>query len=230
MKNKYAVQENSPGRRAAAYWFIDGLPEIVFGLVLLIIGIYPIVFHQPNVWILLGWIVVVSLYFVILGKHRRILDLLKARITYPRTGYVRPPKDIPKTFDPNQEIVALGLIHRVDENTTWFRNHTFIIFFFGSFLMRHLPAGRWNLPSVMMGVALLIYLLNRDDVHTYSWRAVLPIALAGFIAAFLDLTPTAREYAPCVIGGVWLLVIGIWTLVGYLRANPKLDSGQEGRL
>jgi hypothetical protein len=40
MKNKTTVQIDSPGRRAAAYWFVDGLPEILFGFYLLIPGLY----------------------------------------------------------------------------------------------------------------------------------------------------------------------------------------------
>jgi hypothetical protein len=88
----------------------------------------------------------------------------------------------------------------------------------------------WGLPLVMCIIASGIYLLNRDGIRHYSAYAVLPIALAGFIAAPLDLTPFFRAYVPMLICSVWFLVIGIWTLVGYLRANPKPDPDQEGRL
>jgi uncharacterized membrane protein HdeD (DUF308 family) len=81
----------------------------------------------------------------------------------------------------------------------------------------------------MSGIAAAIYLLSRDSVRPYSWYFVLPIALAGFIAAVLDLEPMSRMYISMLACGVWLLSVGIWTLVGYLRANPKLDLGQEGR-
>lgn len=94
MKNKTAEQINSPGRRAAAYWFVDGLSEIAFGLVMLIYGVFATVtggLDRLNWWMFCGVIVGLVLLFGMYIKHRRILDYLKARITYPRTGYARPP-------------------------------------------------------------------------------------------------------------------------------------------
>jgi hypothetical protein len=32
MKDEAAGQPGSPGRRAAVYWFSDGLPEMAFGV------------------------------------------------------------------------------------------------------------------------------------------------------------------------------------------------------
>jgi uncharacterized membrane protein HdeD (DUF308 family) len=85
-------------------------------------------------------------------------------------------------------------------------------------------------PLVMSGIAVGIYFLNRDGLRPYSWLEVFPIAVAGFIAAALDLEPGLRIYVPMLICGIWLLVVGMRTLVGYLRANPKPDPGHEGRL
>jgi hypothetical protein len=81
----------------------------------------------------------------------------------------------------------------------------------------------------MTVIAATIYLWNRDEVRSYSWRAVLPIALAGFLAAALNLEPKSRLHVPLVIGGAWLLSMGTWTLVRYLRAHPKVDAGREVR-
>lgn len=44
----YSALENSPGRRAAANWFIDGLQEIVTGLEFAMLGGTAIwLLHQP---------------------------------------------------------------------------------------------------------------------------------------------------------------------------------------
>jgi len=45
----------------------------------------------------------------------------------------------------------------------------------------------------------------------------------------LGLDPENRWFLPLVISGVWLLGVGIWTLIRYLRTNPKPDSVQAGR-
>ena len=87
----------------------------------------------------------------------------------------------------------------------------------------------WGLPLVMSGMAVGIYFLNREGVRPYSWFAVLPIALAGFVVSALDLKPDLRIYVPMLICGIWLLAVGVRTLVGYLRANPRPDPVQEGR-
>jgi hypothetical protein len=224
------AQIESPGRRAAAYWFVDGLEEIAFGLALLIRGVWGIAWgelHWRNWWMWVGFPAAELLLLALLLMHRRILDSLKARITYPRTGYVRPPADFPSKSNPPDKILTLGTGHQVDENDSSFRNHTVLLFMVGSIFVIFLEA-RCSLPLVMAAVAAGVYLWNRDDVRPYSWRAVLPIILAGFIAAGLDLEPKNRFFVPLVIGGTWLLGIGTWTLVHYLRAHPKSDAGREG--
>ena len=43
---------DTAGRRAAAYWFIDGLPEIFFGILYLVWGFIGLVwgFYLGNPW------------------------------------------------------------------------------------------------------------------------------------------------------------------------------------
>lgn len=229
MRYTTAVPIDSPGRRAAAYWFADGLPEIAFGFALFILGALGIAWgvpHWRNGWMGMGFVLAELLLLVMLVMHRRILDALKARITYPRTGYVRPPADFPDKNHSLDKILTLGTA--VDENVSTFRSHTVFVFVVGFNLVQFLEV-RWSLPLVMTGIAASIYFWNRDEVRPYSWRAVLPIALAGFIAATLDLKSEARWFVPLVIGGAWLLGMGTWTLIHYLRAHPKPDTGQEGR-
>jgi hypothetical protein len=207
------------------------LPEIAFGLALFILGVLGIALgalHWWNWWIAVGFVLAELLLLVMLIMHRRILDSLKARITYPRTGYVRPPADFPNKSDSLDKILTLGTAHQVNENISSFRG-TVIWLASGYPLVALLNGARWSLPLVMTAIAAGVFFWNRDDVHPYSWRAVLPIALVGFIAAWLDLMPEARGFLSLIIGGAWLLGIGTWTLVRYLRTNPKPDTGQEGR-
>lgn len=232
MKYTTVVQINSPGRRAATYWFADGLPEVAFGLSLFVLGVWGIalgVLHWRNWWMGVGFALAYLMLLVMLIVHRRILDFLKARITYPRTGYVRPPADFPNKSDSLDKILTLGTAKQVDENTSSFRAHTVVVLISGHFFVSLLHEARWSLALVMTAIAAALYFWNRDDVRPYSWRAVLPIALAGFLAAGLDFMPEARGFLPLAIGGAWLLGIGTLTLVRYLRANPKPGARQEGR-
>jgi hypothetical protein len=230
MKYNSAGRNESPGRRAAAYWFADGLPEIAFGLVLLAIGLFGVWtaergrLHRKDWWMWAGMIASPLLFVVMSTMHRRILDFLKARITYPRTGYVRPPIDFPSKSNSLDKILTLGTA--VDKNVSSFRSHTVYLFVYGALFVQFLPM-RWSLPLVMTAIAAVIHYWSRDDARQYSWRSVLPISLFGFIATGVNLVPMARAFFSLVIIGAWLLVIGTWTLVNYLRAHPKSDTGQE---
>lgn len=140
---------------------------------------------------------------------------------------------MPSKSDLPTNILTLGTTHQVDENVSSFRDHAILMFIVGSAIMRlspiHWALSFWMLPLVMTIVGVNIYFWSHDDVRSYSLGAVLPIAAGGFIAAGFDLTEEACCYAPIVIGGVWLLGIGSWTLFRYLRAHPKPNSGEEGR-
>lgn len=84
-------------KRTRRYWFIDGLTEIAVGVIFLLVGLLFLVesFAPPDsplahisalglpVIVILGWLVA-----------SRLVGAAKARLTYPRTGYVeyrRPP-------------------------------------------------------------------------------------------------------------------------------------------
>ncbi len=230
MRYDSAEQNQSPGHRAAAYWFADDLPEIAFGIVLLATGLICTLVvmrgqaHRQDWWLRTLFLVAFPLFFFL---HRRILDFFKARITYPRTGYVRPPVDFPSKNEGPDKIITLRTA--VDENISSFRNHTVYLFFLGALFEGFLPA-RWSLPLVMSAIAAVVHFWSRSDARPYSWLSVLPIPVLGFLAAVANLEPMARGLSSLVIGGVWLFGLGAWTLVHYLRAHPRAEVGQEGHL
>ncbi len=231
MRYNNAKQIDSPGRRAAAYWFADGLPEVLFGLFFLIPGALILAYeglHWRNWWLRSAVIGMALLGYLIWFLHRRILNLLKARITYPRTGYARSPSDFPDKNHPHYKMLTLETVRPADDNVSSFVSHTIPLMCSGVLFMGFLNATWWGLPVVMTGIAAGIYFLNRNGVRPYSWIAVLPIALAGFIAASLNLEHESRWFLPMTICGAWLLGIGAWTLIRYLRTNPRSDRGQAG--
>jgi hypothetical protein len=230
MRENTSLQADSPGRRAAAYWFIDGLPEIAFGLAYLVWGVLGMAwgFHRPNLWYKWATIAAAVGFLVLFVRDRKVLDWLKARLTYPRTGYVRPPSETkPQPYDP---LITLSNPARVDENVTFFRIRGVWTFFLAMALINLFEGARWSVAVMMIAAAILEYHMNREEVHRYSWRTMLPIVPAGILAAFLDLPPHSRQFIPLVIGGVWLLSHGTWTLMRYLHAHPKRRDLESSEL
>lgn len=78
-------------RRVRLYWFTDGLGELIGGGMFILMGIYFGLQEYLGQNSMLGGILQVSLVLVLVGGmyvSRRLINALKARVTYPRTGYV----------------------------------------------------------------------------------------------------------------------------------------------
>jgi hypothetical protein len=96
MKDVSIAQNASPGRRAATYWFVDGLPEFVLGVSLLAFAAVGLLWQEYTAsgsWARLYFLVVAGRVGVLIWKGNAVVDLLKSRLTYPRMGYVPPPRD-----------------------------------------------------------------------------------------------------------------------------------------
>ncbi len=223
----------SAGRRAAAYWFVDGLEEIVFGLLFLIPGVGVIAFdlnYLQHWWMALLIFCFFVGFWILFWADRQILDFLKARFTYPRTGYARPPQNPEPDQDVlvdfilpdkrRRELLTLYSARPLDENVTSFRARTVFLFLAANMVAQWFP-GRGSVALIMVAVAALVFGLNRGEVHPYAWWSVLPIALAGLLSAAVEIPPASRQVLPFIIGGGWLLAQGGWTFVRYLRTHPR---------
>jgi hypothetical protein len=228
------IAQQSPGRRAAAYWFRDGLPEIGFGLLYLIWSLSGIRwgYDPQNPWTKAEVAAAGIAFMVFFLWDRKILNFFKARLTYPRTGYVRPPADpAPAEVDPFR---PLGATPPYDQNVTHFRMGTAFLFF-AAMPIVNLTAtangapNRWSIPVVMAIVAAVEYGWNRNGARPYHWWSVAFIALAGVLSPLWELPARSRQFIPLLIGGVWLLTQGGCTLIGYLRANPRARSLENAR-
>ena len=220
VEDQIAVQQETAGRRAAAYWFIDGLPEIFFGILYLVLGGVGMVwgFYVENRWLRWSMAPVVVAFLLLWWKAPTILDYFKARLTYPRTGYVNPPADIP---DGRWHMITLGLASPpVDSNVTSFQRTAYVFFLVSVFVPVDPWAARWTVPTLMTLVAVAVYVWNRREAHAYSWQSAVTIALAGLLSAGVEVPPGSRRFIPMLIGGVWLLAHGIPALVQYRRTYP----------
>lgn len=79
-------------QRAGRYWEIDGLPRIAMGLPLVVIGSLSLWKHQLRASVGCALFVLLALYFYfVMLPNSLVLRWVKARTTFPRTGYVALP-------------------------------------------------------------------------------------------------------------------------------------------
>jgi hypothetical protein len=180
-----------------------------------------------------------DLYFLEAGlillfwKGREILVFLKSRVTYPRTGYVQPPLDIPDMLIAKpSSLISLSLkpAPPPDENVTRFNTRTVYVVFMWCFLLFGAAANPWKswyTALIMLPLAVALYAWNRRSERPYPWWSTLILALTGPALLWLDLSPLLQPLVMPLLAGVWLVVQGACMLAGYLRANP-IPRAPEG--
>jgi len=222
---------DTPGRRAAAYWFIDGLPEIVAGIGLVAVGGSLLWFHQihPHSWPVSAAFLVIGLlsFFLVFDYDRAFSMFRKSHVTFPRTGYVRPPAEAPQ----RETVISLGLVgepHAPDQNITQFRSLTVGVVFLGN-IVAGVIAKPIGVPIAMSAVALLLYAVHRGSERPYHWASVLPLPAAGIAAMYLHMGQDDNAWVAVFIGGVWLLAQGAWRLLAYVRQHPKYEPVESLR-
>jgi len=85
-KNIQATQ-----KRAVQYWFTDGLVELSGGVILLILAIYFVItaLIPETTW---GTLSLFVTMFLIAYAVRWVMQRIRARTTFPRTGYIAPKR------------------------------------------------------------------------------------------------------------------------------------------
>jgi len=78
-------------QRIKRYWYTDGIGELIGGGMFLLLGLYFSAQQSFGEQSVMGVLLQSGLVLVLIGGMfigRRLINLLKARFTYPRTGYV----------------------------------------------------------------------------------------------------------------------------------------------
>jgi len=218
----------SPGQRAASYWFVDGLPDILLGMTLLIFGAAGLwwCIRLPNRGAQLDFFFIAAGVILLIWKERKLLDFLKSRLTYLRTGYVQPPEDVwdyPPLVRP-RALISLSLRPGPppDENVTHFNTRTVYVLFWWCYLFVGLnPWRRWYTVLVMPVLAVALYAWNRNSEHPYRWWSTLILALTGPALLWVEAPPLLQPLVLPLLAGMWLVAQGACRLAGYLRANPS---------
>jgi hypothetical protein len=170
-----------------------------------------------------GYFLVVAAGFAVLWwKGDTVIDWLKSRLTYPRTGYVPPPEDP----EPRARLTTLSIRPepRPNENITFFRQRTVMLVWWCLYVgvqgNHDAEEARWLGTVAVVLLAAALYWAGRKSERPYRWWSLLTLALAAVMFSQVELSTMVRRSLPLFLVGSWFLAQGVCTLVQYLRENP----------
>ena len=212
MQNNLADVE----RRVKRYWYTDGIGELMGGGVFLLLGLYFSMQQYFGDHSLLGALLQSGFVVVLIGLiyvGRRLINLLKTRLTYPRTGYVEYPTT--EKYAVARRILAGAIAMAVA---------------FGSILIARRIDAIDSMVAVT-GVLVAIILLVKQGWSSGIPRFYALSAVSFLLGAALSVSGLPSGYnlgAFYGLMGIAFLVSGGLTLQRYLHENPLPAEGQHG--
>lgn len=211
-------------RRARDYWDIDGLPALLAGATTVLVGVtwFPADPHRhwPGVAFVL-WMV--AWFFLV--EKKGTLEWLKSRITYPRTGYVAPPRAGPDSKRDPYTIISITKESEVQKllapaegrasrKALEFLDPPFlfllVLWWFFSF-------NGWLASVACAAIALWFWWRYKKDP---PWFEIAGAAIAALLSAILTVSDRQRFCIVLIVFGVSGMVKGTTLLIHYLRQHP----------
>jgi hypothetical protein len=201
-------------RRTRQYWYIDGISELSFGGLCLLLALYFLSQALLPAESTLSSMLTTGFVLILVGAGlatRKLIHTLKSRLTYPRTGYVG-------YTHPNKNRRVLNML---------------VASFMGiliAALMAGAPISLEWIPGVsglLFGAAWLYFGSRVGLVRFYLLAAF--SALAGVSISLAHIPEDTGLAAYYALLGAAMLVSGGLTLWGYLRSTnlPEADSSGE---
>ena len=198
--------------RAIQYWYMDGIFEIGFGLLCIVLGAYLAVDELlQGTWF--ATLVDLLLVGVVIGgafSVRWLVQVWKERVTFPRTGYVSYSRERSRGQTILAGVIVLGalalmifLLSRVELQT----------------LARPLVTG------IIFGIAM-IFVGWRTSLNRFYLHGLFSMLLGVGIAFSTWGNYVGLAVFYLVIGLV-IIVSGMILLVKYLRQNPAPREEQD---
>jgi hypothetical protein len=217
-------------QRSWTYWLADGLPNLVAGCTCLLIG-FGLLAEQARprkpLVVALG-VVALALYCVALFRMKQVIEWLKVRITYRRTGYAAPPYFTDDAGTLPLDLTTLSLsgadakrpsdIGRVHEDRKR-RALLVIALCAAGMAAAWFVESRWICLVAGMVIALAIWLGTRKNERA-SWIELAAFPFAGMYLLVVHVGKVDRLAVFVVGGGLALVLSGGWRLIQYLRRNP----------
>ena len=211
------------GRRAKTYWEIDGLPAMLVGASTILIGLLLYFASFQSAWFLPALAVFFLLWSVL--NKKETLEKLKARITYPRTGYVAPPQayeqaEYLSTVPLSEPAVAPSSDrYPVDRRRAAISRVTLVPLGVGLWIAALLLGNRW--PACAACVVGAVDLWWKSSKKP-PWTNILVFLVEGAVMAVFSIT----RGLGIVLGvnGVILMARGTGLLIRYLRQHPATQA------
>jgi MFS family permease len=199
-------------RNTRRYWYVDGLAEIAGGLVIFFTGLsYWLVASMENNGVKSLLLIFAQPAVILLGSYiaRKILPIIKAKLTYPRTGYLafRKPQ-IKRRF---QRFFFVGLMAAVIG--------ALVAMFSSTLPERLLPF----LSSIFLAI-FSVYLGYQNGVPRFYWIGLILLLLGSAITFLNPQGPLPYVMLFSGMGIIWVLS-GAITLTIYLhKTRPIMEE------
>jgi len=219
-------------QRASRYLYVDGFSTLIAGLGCLLMALQLFYSRDGRTTpiSLLVSLLILFAYLAIMLRQREIVEWLKTRITYPRTGFAIPPG-----FEDDSVVHADLALLTVDETESnrlsemrqvyadkkrrmLFMIVAVLLAIFGSMLIPN----RWFYVASGILMSAGVWTATRRD-QPLSWLILAGFPLVGIgMATFLSdrvVGPDRGAYLLATAGSLFFLD-GVLTLIRYLRRNP----------
>jgi hypothetical protein len=228
----HAKSPTAAQHRAWNYWFDDGLPTLVGGFGCFVFGL-SFVFDRPPLFRLL----LAAPYGVILLRNRSIIEWLKTKLTYPRTGYVTPPYSSQDELPPLPDLTSVSLhaaparlAKTAGELQERKQRMILVLTMLIAAVLGTMFIDRpWTFAAAGIDLGLALWIMNDRDFRL-SWIVISAIPLIGSSLAIFPpdaLTPAHRLGYFATAGGLLIVADGAVALVRYLWQNPGLSVPAE---
>lgn len=204
MKNNLSDVE----QRVKRYWYTDGIGELMGGGMSLVLGLYFALPEYLGEGSLLSTLLQSSLILVLIGDvflAQRLINIVKTRLTYPRTGYVE--------------------YRSTEQNSKWRRILVMAVAMLIAMLSL-IIARRIDAIDSMVAVTgvLVAVILTVKQAWSSRMRRFYILSAVSLILGFgLSLSGLAKGYNLGLfygLMGIAFAVSGGLTLQRYLRENP----------
>jgi MFS family permease len=203
-------------QRVKRYWYTDGIGELIGGGMFVLLGIYFALQEFLGQNSMVGGILQASLVLLMIGGtfiSRRLVNTLKTRLTYPRTGYVEYQVDERGTR--GRRILAVILAFVVSGLTIAFAR---LFQFFDSIVA---------VTGVIVALILVVLRAKSSGLTRFYVLGAASLVL-GFA---LSLSGLPNGYSLGLfygLMGVCSLISGGLTLRRYLKENPLPAETENG--
>jgi hypothetical protein len=204
-------------QRVNRYWYTDGLGELIGGCMFILLGVYFALQDFLGSDSVLSGILQVSLVLLLIGGafvSRRLINALKTRLTYPRSGYVE--YKVNKKETGSKRVLAFILAFAVAGLAIAF------ISIFNSFDSMVAVTG------FIVGMILVLLRAKSSGLARFYLLAAISV-MFGLAISTSGLSNGYALGLYYALMGVCFMISGGITLTWYLHENPLSMEGPGGQ-